>query len=719
MKSRYLAFLLLLIGSILASCSDSWAGLPTTAGPDLLRQQTTTAPQLTNAGIWSAPPILISGASAYRGGEFLYQDFIYDDHGANGTVTDPNQSNPNSVSEPKGTYTYPTGPGYDGNAADLVEFRVKPFSNATAFRVTLNTLADPKLVAFTIALGSSASPVAYPFGANVSGPAQLFLTVRNTTAVLANAATGKTITPAPTVQIDPTRHQYTVTVLHRAWNPGKSVVPIAMGVGLWNASANSYLVPATASSSTSPGGAGTLQKPAAFFNVAFRNEPLSGASSGTSNSWREAAQAASLANNDMTPFVAKVDFNKLSHKVDDESSVPATGAMDRILSSHFIPGVGVNLSISCDLGSNEPCTGQYLGQLQPYAVYIPPKKDTSPYGLTLLLHALGSNYNEYLGTNNQKQFALRGNGVIVITPEARGPDGFYYTYALADVFEVWADIASHYQLDPAWTTISGYSMGGYGTFFLSMEFPDLFARAMTIVGTGFNHNNREASLRNVPLLMWNAATDELVPLPEPESDATTLLGLGYRYELDVFAPAEHLTFALNDEYQPAADFLGTATVDSNPAHLSYIVDPLDVFNGSDKTQPNLDMAADHAYWLSAMKVRTPGSKFSTYDTLTDGKVEAISHGFGVGDPTASGLQAGSGTLQGGTIPVIAYTSQYQTWSAAPATPVTDQLDLNLTNVGALTIDVSRAKLDCNVKLKVTTDGPVAVTLAGCGKTVTF
>jgi hypothetical protein len=69
--------------------------------------------------------------------------------------------------------------------------------------------------------------------------------------------------------------------------------------------------------------------------------------------------------------------------------------------------------------------------------------------------------------------------------------------------------------------------------------------------------------------------------------------------------------------------------------------------------------------------------------------------------------------------VIAYTSNYQTWSAAPAAPVADQLDLKLTNVGAMTVDVSRAHLDCNVKLNVTTDGPVAVTLGGCSNTVSF
>ena len=104
------------------------------------------------------------------------------------------------------------------------------------------------------------------------------------------------------------------------------------------------------------------------------------------------------------------------------------------------------------------------------------------YGLTLLLHSLAANYNQFAGTRNQSQFGERGPGSIVITPQARGPDGWYYDHAGADVFEVWADVAAHYKLDPDWTSIAGYSMGGYGTFKLGEQFPDLFARAQPTVG---------------------------------------------------------------------------------------------------------------------------------------------------------------------------------------------------------------------------------------------
>jgi len=43
----------------------------------------------------------------------------------------------------------------------------------------------------------------------------------------------------------------------------------------------------------------------------------------------------------------------------------------------------------------------------------------------------------------------------------------------------------------------------------------------------------------------------------------------------------------------------------------------------------------------------------------------------------------------------------------------------LTNLRWVTIDLHRAGLTCGAVLQVKTDGPVDVTLAGCGKTLHF
>src|SRR5256885_308987 len=166
MRSRTLSVTVVFALALAAPAAARAGSLPTVAsgarpGPDILYEPPATAPQLTTAGVWKAAPILVSGAESYRDGEFLYQDFLYDDHGANGGQRDPNdpRSNGDSFSAPNGTYTYPTDQKrYAENAADLVELRVKPLADATAFRITLNTMLDPDAAATTIAIGNSAGP---------------------------------------------------------------------------------------------------------------------------------------------------------------------------------------------------------------------------------------------------------------------------------------------------------------------------------------------------------------------------------------------------------------------------------------------------------------------------------------------------------------------------------------------------------------------------------
>src|SRR3954469_24028434 len=155
------ALLFVLTTATAAHAGSLYSGPGPRPGPDILYKKPAVAPQLTNGAGWKASPILVSGAAAYRGGEFVYQDFLYDDHGANGGVrdqNDPRGSNAgvagDSFSAPNGTYTYPSNAAYGMNAADLVELRVKPFADHTAFRITLNTMKDPSLVGTTIAIGS-------------------------------------------------------------------------------------------------------------------------------------------------------------------------------------------------------------------------------------------------------------------------------------------------------------------------------------------------------------------------------------------------------------------------------------------------------------------------------------------------------------------------------------------------------------------------------------
>ncbi|MEA2123225.1 MAG: hypothetical protein QOI80_7 [Solirubrobacteraceae bacterium] len=670
-------------------------------GPDVLYEKAARAPQLENVAPFRAKPILVSGATAYRRGEFLYQDFLYDSHGAAGVAdtSDPFTVSDYTFSPKAGSLTYPSDPVYANDAADLVELRVKPLTDATAFRITLNTLNDPEKTATTIAIGNSDELRAWPFGAGVSSHAQYFLTVHGSTAELRDAGTDAPVTPAPAAAVDTERRQIVVTVPHAAWNPGTDTVALAAGVGLWDAAAGEYLAPAASRTETTPGGAAA--NGARLFNLAFRGhaEPfpdLSSLPAGVTIAdaaagakylgswWREKAQADTLASGDVSAFKADVDFGKLARKVRDDADVPKNGPMDRILASHRVFGQGIDYAQLCGglaaaISAYKPCEGPLVGQLQPYALYVPDKpRPARGYGFTLLMHSLSANYNQYAGSKHQSQLGERGKGSLVATPAGRGPDGFYRDVAEADSFEVWADVARRYKLDAGLSSASGYSMGGLGTFHMLSRWPDLFARGFAVVGAG-DPDEDLASLRNTPIMMWNATADELVNANTYETTVRELTALGLRFTSYVFLVADHLTLATNDEYGPGADFLGTHRVHRNPAHVTYVVDP-------ETNSPRAGSIADHAYWLSGLTVKEGAAR---------GTIDVRSLGFGRKDPPAGSVEDGAGTLDGGSRGPTPYASQTLAWGKAPKAARADKLVVTATDVATAVVDARRARVSCH------------------------
>ena len=151
---------------------------------------------------------------------------------------------------------------------------------------------------------------------------------------------------------------------------------------------------------------------------------------------------------------------------------------------------------------------------------------------------------------------------------------------------------------PTGPSVTGYSMGGFGTYRLLARWPDLFARGWSVVGEPGSVKDQLVSLRNTPLLAWNSTEDELVNINTSENAVKANTAAGIRFEEDKFLTADHLTLAANDEFGPGAAFLGTPRVDRNPYHVTYVVDPTE-------DNAKATTVGDHAYWVSASR---PGQR---------------------------------------------------------------------------------------------------------------
>jgi hypothetical protein len=671
-------------------------------GPDILYAPLATSPQLENTGPWNAQPILISGASAYRLGEFLYQDFLYDDGGAGGR------------------YTYPTNVSqFAGNAADFVELRIKPLSGGTAVRITYNSLINPESTAATIALGNSTQALSLPHNANTRAPAQVFVTVHGSSADVVDAASGQVLpSPGLASYVDLPRRQVHVCIPYSVFDPrGNSQVRIAAATGLWDVNNGAYLVPGTTATATQPGGA-RVTNPTAFFNVAFRyTEALT--------NFANSAQSTALTSGDISTFAANVDFTALASGVNNDlpgvvGGVPQSGRMNRILVSHFEPAQGRGSAASLQ-PSMCPQTGclppTFAGRLQTYEIYVPvAKPNANGYGLFLSLHYLSGNMNTE-PLRWQQEAGEQAVPFISITPNARGAIYWYYGIAGADVFEAWADVAHHYKLNPDLASIGGTSMGAFGTWKLSGQFPDLFGSAQSQVpcpsaGTGWVQGKAPPggvsslmiltapSTRWLPQYNWFGTLDTTCSY-WAQSDYENLLDtMGYRYNKISFVHGHVGSPMIGDEYQPLVDFMNNKTVVRDPPHITFVM------NG-EENQPEVGLNSDHAYWVSGLTLR---------DAMVSppiGKIDLMSFAFGVADPAPNPTQTGSGVYVGTTGPV-SYTFQSRDWGATPQIPASNSLKIVAQNIRTLTINVQRARVDCSAALRVLTDGPVDITLDGCG-----
>jgi pimeloyl-ACP methyl ester carboxylesterase len=682
---------------------------PVRAGPDILYAPPAISPQLSNTGIWKAPPILVSGVSAYRDGEFLYQDYLYDDRGASHRALYPSDLKAK------------TG----DNAADYVEIRIKLGRDSTAIRISYNTLLDAEVVASTIALGDAVTAAHIPFGGGGTEPATIFVTVHGKTGVITEAASGSAIGTAR-VTVDMLRRQVDVRVPFSAFDPRGKTVRIAAATGLWDAATGAYRTPddPPAPPPPEPGATAPARRPlpplpatrAVFFNVAFRyHEPLNVDS--MLPFYNDVAQAEALTKGDLSPFYAEVDFAKLSKGVTDDSQIPTRGFTNRIIASHFESAQGRGSALRLDKTCQAPCIPQFAGRLQPYEIYVPEKTPpASGYGLTLDLHSADATYARWIGQSRQVELGERGTGSIVITPFGRGTRGGYYGQSGADVFEVWNDVARRYKVDPDYVSLAGVSMGAMGSFKFAGQFPDLFAAAAVSVGCPsdpvlLNH-------RLVPFMLHTGDKDNLTNCHPGNPVLEKWLALNQPYLWWNFLNHPHPFSSIPRNWQPFADYLGMKKRAADPPHVVYAMN-------QDMVEPRYGLNSDHAYWLSGITIRDPRhlmpsdptNPVATAIPPAFGIVDVFSHGMGKGDPTPNPVVDNSGVFKFGvdSYPWPNYNSQQVTWGTAAPLPVANVLDITAQNIATLTIDPKRVKIDCDATVNVRSDGPIQVKLLGCRK----
>jgi predicted peptidase len=103
-------------------------------------------------------------------------------------------------------------------------------------------------------------------------------------------------------------------------------------------------------------------------------------------------------------------------------------------------------------------------------------------------------------------------GLVVACPKGLDSASMYRDAAEQDVMDVLAEVRRDYNIDPARIYLMGHSMGGYGTWSISMAHPDVFAALGPISGGG--NAAGMAKIAHIPEYVVHGDDDRTVPVTQ-------------------------------------------------------------------------------------------------------------------------------------------------------------------------------------------------------------
>lgn len=132
------------------------------------------------------------------------------------------------------------------------------------------------------------------------------------------------------------------------------------------------------------------------------------------------------------------------------------------------------------------------------------------------------------------------HGLRVVTVSPQCPDGYVWnhlTYPLKDWFMTFVDSVNG---DRSRLSVTGLSMGGFGTWDMICTFPELFACAAPVCGGGMTW--RSAALAGKPIRAFHSIDDNAVPFRCSQDMVLAARPCGAQIELVAYDACGHASW---------------------------------------------------------------------------------------------------------------------------------------------------------------------------------
>jgi len=301
---------------------------------------------------------------------------------------------------------------------------------------------------------------------------------------------------------------------------------------------------------------------------------------------------------------------------------------------------------------------------------------------------------------------------------------------------VWSDVHALFKIDADRRYVSGHSMGGWGSFLMTITHPDWFAAALPAsppvtqgAWTGLDfpgceemqydeytpcyieanggaaraqHTRRLLeNLRHIPVPIQAGLEDELVPFSGVARQAERFVQLGYRHRLYAYLTQEHYGPPVWDQWGEGGRYMHQFTRPEFPAQITHVRDM--AFERAIE-RGGFDFDFGHNRWLTALEPSGDRAAF-------DGRSLAI--------PATDPLtvpEAGAPASTDQTGPFVMGGLAWLDNPIATLPAARNAFTATLTGARAATLDPAGMKLNTTLPITgtVTTDTPLDLTLTGVG-----
>jgi predicted peptidase len=176
---------------------------------------------------------------------------------------------------------------------------------------------------------------------------------------------------------------------------------------------------------------------------------------------------------------------------------------------------------------------------QRYTIAVPTgDPDQKPVPLILALHFAGHGMPFY-GRILLEQLvvpALHGLGALIVAPDCTA-SSWSDPQSEADVLTLLDFVLDHYAVNAERILVTGYSMGGNGTWYLAARHPDRFSAA--VVMAGWPPAEVTQIGWKVPLYVIHSWDDEFMPLEPTKYTVNSLVEQGAEIEFRILEGITH------------------------------------------------------------------------------------------------------------------------------------------------------------------------------------